>query len=500
VRSHGRDRKTPIFIASVLPTGIDDISSLRRNDTPDGLAATGRLIAAALRGTSSSEDDAAASEFIRLATAALAEAKTPLIISGTGCGSRSLIEAAGAISQSLQALGCSSSLLLVPPEANSLGCGLLGGGLSLDEALDLARRGDLIVAENDLFRRAEPAQVSEVLDTLSNLVVLDSLDTRTASRADLVFPAATFAESSGTFVNLETRAQRFYAALRPAADIAPSWRWLSEAAVLAGRTDMDWTHIDEVSEAAATGRLAGLADAISGASSERKIPRSSHRFSGRTAMYADRNIHEPKTPVDQETPLAWSMEGQLRDQPSDLLPFVWAPGWNSNQAVFKFQQEVGGAASGGDGGIRMITDDAVGTWAPASSKAAYAGPDPAPESAFSLIPVQLIFGSDELSARSPAIAERIPTAFVVLSPADANRLDVAAGGGVRCAALDRTLEVRIEPAMRSGFAALAQGLADLFVVSGQTVELVPDPNYKAPDYRAPGDSSPGNPSNIIARE
>jgi hypothetical protein len=54
--------------------------------------------------------------------------------------------------------------------------------------------------------------------------------------------------------------------------------------------------------------------------------------------------------------------------------------------------------------------------------------------------------------------------------------------------------------MRSGFAALAQGLADLYVLCGQTVELVPDPDYRAPDDRAPGDSSPGNPSNIIARE
>ena len=79
-----------------------------------------------------------------------------------------------------------------------------------------------------------------------------------------------------------------------------------------------------------------------------------HRASGRTAQYADLSVHEPKSPVDEQTPFAYSMEGANGTQPGALIPYVWSPGWNSNQSVFKFQQEVGGPLQGGDGGVRLI--------------------------------------------------------------------------------------------------------------------------------------------------
>ena len=63
-------------------------------------------------------------------------------------------------------------------------------------------------------------------------------------------------------------------------------------------------------------------------------------------MRADVSVHEPKQPVDEETPLAFTMEGLNRDQPGALLPYVWSPGWNSNQSLHKFQAEVGGALEG----------------------------------------------------------------------------------------------------------------------------------------------------------
>ena len=36
------------------------------------------------------------------------------------------------------------------------------------------------------------------------------------------------------------------------------------------------------------------------------------------------------------------MEGYYGPMPSSLIPFFWAPGWNSVQAVNKFQNEIGG--------------------------------------------------------------------------------------------------------------------------------------------------------------
>ena len=85
-----------------------------------------------------------------------------------------------------------------------------------------------------------------------------------------------------------------------------------------------------------------------------KVPRQSHRYSGRTAIRAQIDVHEPKSPEDPDTPLAFSMEGDHRQPPSALIPRFWAPGWNSVQSLNKFQQEVGGHLRGGDPGMRLI--------------------------------------------------------------------------------------------------------------------------------------------------
>src|SRR4030095_5383187 len=84
------------------------------------------------------------------------------------------------------------------------------------------------------------------------------------------------------------------------------------------------------------------------------LARAPARQSGRTAARAVVFVHEPRSTQDPDTPLAFSMEGYngvgKEDRPPELLPFAWAPGWNSPQAWNKFQTEVGGALRGGDPG------------------------------------------------------------------------------------------------------------------------------------------------------
>ena len=67
-------------------------------------------------------------------------------------------------------------------------------------------------------------------------------------------------------------------------------------------------------------------------------------------MLADVSVHEPKPPADPDTPLAFSMEGYQDQPPAPLISRYWSPGWNSVQALNKFQQEVGGPLKGGDPG------------------------------------------------------------------------------------------------------------------------------------------------------
>ena len=79
-----------------------------------------------------------------------------------------------------------------------------------------------------------------------------------------------------------------------------------------------------------------------------KIARQPHRDSGRTAMLADVKVAEPQQPEDTESALAYSMEGFPGEKPAALTPFYWSPGWNSNQSVGKFQQEINGPRKSGD--------------------------------------------------------------------------------------------------------------------------------------------------------
>ncbi len=89
------------------------------------------------------------------------------------------------------------------------------------------------------------------------------------------------------------------------------------------------------------------------------LARAPHRQSGRTAARAIVFVHEPRCDAGSSTrALNFSMEGYngagAEDRPPELLPFAWAPGWNSPQAWNKFQTEVGGALRGGDPGVHLF--------------------------------------------------------------------------------------------------------------------------------------------------
>jgi NADH-quinone oxidoreductase subunit G len=153
-----------------------------------------------------------------------------------------------------------------------------------------------------------------------------------------------------------------------------------------------------------------------------RIPRAPHRSSGRTAIVADVTMHEPAPPPDPDSPLSFSMEGTPDQPPAPLIPFFWAPGWNSIQSLNKFQEEIAGPLRGGDAGVRLIE--------PGPGRSSYLDSVPAPygqNGDWLIVPVNHIFGSEELSALAPGIAERSPRPYAALNAAAAAGLGI--GGG-----------------------------------------------------------------------
>jgi len=92
-------------------------------------------------------------------------------------------------------------------------------GLALTEmfpaALQRKLRAMLIMGENPVLSDANASHVKKALESLDFLVVQDIFMTETAQLADVVFPAASFAEKDGTFTNTERRVQRVRKAIDP---------------------------------------------------------------------------------------------------------------------------------------------------------------------------------------------------------------------------------------------------------------------------------------------
>jgi NADH-quinone oxidoreductase subunit G len=343
------DEKGPLFIASPEEGILDEIATGVYRGSPDDLAQLGFAVAhevdAGAPVASGLENDA------RLMAKKIANdlknARNPLVISGTACGSIKVLQAAANVTYALQKLGKKPQICFTVPSCNSVGLAMSGGKVLTKPAAET-----IIILENDIAER--------FFNDVKNIIVLDSLGSETTAKADYVLPAATFAESDGTFINNEGRAQRFFKVFSPAGDITDSWRWLRDIMIALGKTQaQQWVNFDGIIDDLALSvpvfepilKVSPKADFRMWG---QRIPRQAHRASGRTAISANMDVCEHKPADDPDSPLSFSMEGYLNQVPSRLITRFWSPGWNSVQAVTKYQREVGGPLIGGDPGVRLF--------------------------------------------------------------------------------------------------------------------------------------------------
>ena len=109
-------------------------------------------------------------------------------------------------------------------------------GLTVVEMINAAADGRLralyVMGENPMLSDPDTTHVEAALGNLEFLVVQDIFLSETAALADVVLPAASFAEKDGTFTNTERRVQRVRKALDPPGEARPDWQILCR---LAGR-------------------------------------------------------------------------------------------------------------------------------------------------------------------------------------------------------------------------------------------------------------------------
>ena len=414
VREAVQDRRGPLFIATPTGTRLDEIATEVFRLAPDDIASFGQNLPERIK-------------------QALKNAKRPLVIAGGSLGSEAIIQAAAGVAREFNA-----GLAFTMPEPNTYGAAMLGGG-ALSDAL--GRAADIvIILENDLYRRAPREQVDAFLAKAKHVVVLDHLANETTAKAELLLAAGTFAESDGTFVSSEGRAQRFFQVF-PCTDVQESWRWLHKAGSL------DEVIADLI---AVLPEFAAIRDAAPPASfriAGAKVPRESHRYSGRTAMLANIAVSEPKPPDDPDSALNFSMEGAPDPPPPPLIPFFWSPGWNSIQSLNKFQTEVGESLRGATSGVRLVPPGDVAQLPDRDLEGAVKGAHE-----FLIVPIHHIFASEELSIQSPAVAELAPKPYLSLNPRNADALQAKPDDQLRV--LNRTLPLRIDSSLPDGVAGM----------------------------------------------
>jgi NADH-quinone oxidoreductase subunit G len=466
LRELAQDTKSPVFIATPYLDSLDDIAEDSFNASPEDIALLGHAVAFNIddkvHDLKSSRSDS--HELAMKIAYKLKGARNPLIISGISNGSEDLLSAAFNITTALKSSGSDVMVSMVLPESNSMGLSLLEGA-QFEEILSVETTDAdaLVILENDLFRRAGTDAVNELFNRTGQIIVLDSLFNKTTDKADILLATSTYAESEGTIVNNEGRAQRYFKAVIPKDPVKESWRWLGDLIQIRELSGpFIWNRIDDIVELMADdipffSKLKKYSNVADFRMLNVKIPRQTMRYSGRTAMNANISVSETKLPMDTDSPLAFSMEGQNEKPPSSLVPFYWIPGWNSVQATNNYINEPAGSMKGGDPGIRLF--ESFG-----ESKQKYMGSTSyrynIQKDEYLVVPVYQIFGSEELSAVSPSVLQRVPEPFVLLNQNDADSM-VLKGGDVTHLEILKTritLKVKIDNTIQKGLAGLTINL------------------------------------------
>ncbi len=102
------------------------------------------------------------------------------------------------------------------------------------------------VGENPILSEADANHVKKALDKLDFFVVQDIFMTETARYADVILPAASFAEKEGTFTNTERRVQRVRKAVESPGEAKDDWWIAAEIARRLGAKGFDYNSSSEI--------------------------------------------------------------------------------------------------------------------------------------------------------------------------------------------------------------------------------------------------------------
>jgi len=198
------------------------------------------------------EETGVSAEDIQAAARLVATDKLAIIAGQEIANHANHLEVMQAIGDLAEATGNAGNINLPGTDANSQGAMDMGvlpnlapgyvpvenAGLNTEQMLTVASEGNLkvlwIVGAKVLEKFGNRELAQSALEACPFVVVNELTMTETAQAADLVLPAASFAEKDGTFTNCERRVQRIHKAFDISLDIKPDWLIFSEVSARLG--------------------------------------------------------------------------------------------------------------------------------------------------------------------------------------------------------------------------------------------------------------------------
>jgi formate dehydrogenase alpha subunit len=166
-------------------------------------------------------------------------------------------------------------------------------GLTLTRMFEAARKGKIkalyLVGEDPVVTNADTTFIEKAISHLELFVVQDIFLTETARLADVVLPAASFAEKDGTFTNTERRVQRVRKAIEPKGNSRPDWMIICDIAKSMGAKGFDFSSPQEIFE-----EMCSLTPNYGGITYERieksglQWPCPDHEHQGTPYLYSER--------------------------------------------------------------------------------------------------------------------------------------------------------------------------------------------------------------------
>jgi len=203
-------------------------------------------------------------------------------------------------------------------------------GLTVVEMMQEAEKGNLkalyIMGENPMVSDPDIGHVKKGLENLDFLVVQDIFMSETAALADIVLPAASYAERDGTMTSTDRRVQLLTQAIEPAGDSKPDWQIICELAKKMGSREFEYSSASDIMD-----EMAHLTPLYGGISFE--------RLRVRELQWPCPNKDHPGTPIlhkekftrgkGQFLPIEFKEPAEL---PDEEYPFILTTG----RTIFHF--------------------------------------------------------------------------------------------------------------------------------------------------------------------